>query len=395
MSDASPSARDFSAPTTYFAPAERAAAGALQQAVEAATGSPVMTAVLRSLGGILMILNPQRQIVAVNDDLLRLLGCKAPDSILGLRPGEALHCVHAGDNPAGGCGTGRFCASCGAAVAIVSSQQGHSRAEAECLLTARMNGHDEALEFRVRAAPIALHGEPLTVVSLQDIRDRKRRQALEGVFFHDIMNTATALRGATHLLAACDGEGREEALQAVADLCDRLILEIAAQRELLDLESGRFEVRKRFVAAGEIRKLAERFFTGQPVAAGRVLTFCDECADAMFHTDPILLGRVLANMITNALEATADRGEVRVWWETGAGRIVFHVWNACAMAPEVALRVFQRYFTTKDEPGRGLGTYGMKLIGERHLGGRVSFSTSEADGTTFHIELPREPTHGA
>ena len=37
----------------------------------------------------------------------------------------------------------------------------------------------------------------------------------------------------------------------------------------------------------------------------------------------------------------------------------------------------------------------MKLIGERHLGGRVSFSTSEADGTTFHIELPREPTHGA
>jgi signal transduction histidine kinase len=52
-------------------------------------------------------------------------------------------------------------------------------------------------------------------------------------------------------------------------------------------------------------------------------------------------------------------------------------------------RIFQRSFSTKASRGRGLGTYGMKLFGERHLGGRVSFTTGEAEGTVFAIELPR------
>jgi hypothetical protein len=47
----------------------------------------------------------------------------------------------------------------------------------------------------------------------------------------------------------------------------------------------------------------------------------------------------------------------------------------------------QRYFTTKKEQGRGLGTYGMKLIGERYLRGKVSFETSSA-GTVFTFSLP-------
>lgn len=384
-----------SAPTTYFAPAERAAPEAVQAAVDLVSASPVMAGLLRTLAGILMVLNEQRQIVAVNDELLRFLGCDDPQGTLGLRPGEALRCIHADDNPQGGCGTSRFCSTCGAAIAIVSSQESRQPAEAECLLTAEVNGHQEAFEFRVRAAPIEVGGQRLTVISLQDIRDEKRREALESIFFHDVMNTATALQSATRGLATCDGAEREEALQAAADLCQRLIVEIAEQRELIDLESGRYETRTRYVACSEIRQLARHFFAGQPVAAGRTLTLCDGCDDAMLVTDPTLLGRVLANMITNALEATPEGGEVRVWWDAEVERVTLHVWNAGAMAPEVALRVFQRYFTTKSQRGRGLGTYGMKLIGERYLGGRVSFTTSEAEGTTFHIELPREVPHPA
>ncbi len=384
-----------SAPTTYFAPAERAAPEAVQEAVDLVSASPVMAGLLRTLGGILMVLNKQRQIVAVNDELLRFLGCDDPQGALGVRPGEALRCIHAADNPQGGCGTSRFCATCGAAIAIISSQQSREPAEAECLLTAKVNDHQEAFEFRVRAAPIEVDGQRLTIISLRDIRDEKRREALESIFFHDIMNTATALQSATRAIATCDGAERHEALQAAADLCERLIMEIAAQRELIDLASGRYETRMRYVACSDIRQLARRFFAGQPVAAGRTLTVCGGCDDVVLFTDPILLDRVLANMITNALEATPEGGEVRVWWDAEAGRVTFHVWSAPAMAPEVALRVFQRYFTTKSQQGRGLGTYGMKLIGERYLGGRVYFTTSEAEGTTFHIELPSEAAERA
>ena len=53
------------------------------------------------------------------------------------------------------------------------------------------------------------------------------------------------------------------------------------------------------------------------------------------------------------------------------------------------MRIFQRYYSTKGEPGRGLGTYSMKLFGEQYLGGEVRFDTSESEGTVFSLRLPR------
>lgn len=375
--------------TSAFAPVARATPDALRRSISAVADAPLMVAVVRSFGGIVMVLNPQRQIIAVNDELLRLLGCEDPHGTLGLRPGEALGCVHAADNPEGGCGTSRFCRSCGAAVAIVSSQQTGEPAEAECLLTVRLDHREEAFEFRVNASPLPLGAEIFTVITLQDISDRKRREALEQVFLHDIANTAMAVSSSVKLLALCDDEERAEVLQAAIDLSDRLMAEITEQRELARLEAGDYEPRRQFISMVEIRELTEQFFAGQKIARGKTLAFSRRQDHLLLYADPVLLRRVLANLIKNALEATPLRGDVRVGVDVSDDRIGFRVWNAGAMAPEVARRVFQRYFSTKDEPGRGLGTYGAKLIAERYLGGAVAFTTSDADGTTFHLTFPR------
>lgn len=55
--------------------------------------------------------------------------------------------------------------------------------------------------------------------------------------------------------------------------------------------------------------------------------------------------------------------------------------------PEHARKIFTRNFTTKQQIGHGLGTYSMKLFGEKVLGGNVAFSTSESEGTTFRLTL--------
>jgi signal transduction histidine kinase len=60
------------------------------------------------------------------------------------------------------------------------------------------------------------------------------------------------------------------------------------------------------------------------------------------------------------------------------------------MERQVQLQIFHRYFSTRGE-GRGLGTWGMKLLAEEYLGGRVSFSTSPESGTTFSLTLPFKP----
>jgi hypothetical protein len=57
--------------------------------------------------------------------------------------------------------------------------------------------------------------------------------------------------------------------------------------------------------------------------------------------------------------------------------------------PEVVRRqVFRRSFSTKSPVGRGIGTYSAKLITERYLGGSLTFTSSEEQGTTFAVTLP-------
>jgi signal transduction histidine kinase len=375
---------------TCFAPAERASPEAVASTAAALSASPTMAA-LGSVGGILMILNRERQIVALNDELLRFLGCARPEVLLGMRPGEALHCIHAADNPGGGCGTGVFCRTCGAAIAIVSSLRANAPVEAECLLTATVGGRPEPFEFRVRAAPIVMGGEQLLAIALQDIRDLKRREALEAVFLHDLMNTASALQGTVGLLARCGEEERKGLLRDVEELSRRLVAEIAEQRDLADLETGRFPVRKAFLSPSEVRESLEHLFAHQECSTGKRLVF--DCAGdgPMLYTDSVLLTRALTNLVKNAFESTAPGGEVRVRCFAEADGVVFEVWNAAAMPEEVAMQVFVRYFTTKGRRGRGLGTYGARLIAERYLGGSLSFATSETQGTTFRLKLPRPP----
>ncbi len=56
--------------------------------------------------------------------------------------------------------------------------------------------------------------------------------------------------------------------------------------------------------------------------------------------------------------------------------------------PGVADRIFQRNFSTKEQIGRGIGAYSMKLFGEKILGGKVGFTTSMEKGTIFKLSHP-------
>ena len=101
-----------------------------------------------------------------------------------------------------------------------------------------------------------------------------------------------------------------------------------------------------------------------------------------------MLLRVLFNMIINALEATAKKGVVKVWLEHEDAFLSFFVWNSQKIPQKITNRIFQRNFSSKEQAGRGIGTYSMKLFGEKILGGKVSFRTSLEQGTVFKFSLP-------
>jgi sensor histidine kinase regulating citrate/malate metabolism len=101
-----------------------------------------------------------------------------------------------------------------------------------------------------------------------------------------------------------------------------------------------------------------------------------------------LLVRIMVNMVKNALEATPEGGAVKAWVKHGSAGCELRVWNAGTIAHDVAIQVFKRSFSTKSGRGRGLGTFSMKLFGERYLGGAVGFTSTEDEVTTFFIRLP-------
>ena len=168
---------------TFFAPPEKADENELDFEIDIITSSPVMSGLLHTVSGLLAIVNEHRQVVALNDSFLKMLGIIDPAQSLGLRPGELLNCIHCHDEPAG-CGTTRYCSTCGAAIAMV----------------ARINGCDTELVLNVKSQCIDIEGRRFILLILQDITTQMHRAALERTFFHDLNNMLGILTGATELL---------------------------------------------------------------------------------------------------------------------------------------------------------------------------------------------------
>ena len=363
--------------------ARRADPDRLQQEIRAVGESPVVTAVLEVADAILLVLNRQRQIVAFNS---RVAAVKGPEDVIGRRPGEVFDCVNS--LGPGGCGAAPGCRSCGTLGAILGSQERGRAIESECLLRSTSKG---GLEFNVRATQVEVEQASFTVVSLRDISGEKRREALEQIFFHDILNTVAGLRGWAELLRRphADVPRASDRIDVLARQIER---EIVDQRTLVLAERGELVTEPSAVRAGDLLRDVEHVVSGHPISRDRHLEIAPGSADVELVTDRSLLCRVLVNMVRNALEATPPGGGVRLSCEReAAGAVHLRVHNPGAIAPEVQPRIFQRSFSTKAARGRGLGTYSMKLFGERYLGGEVSFVSSQPTGTVFSIRLPPAP----
>lgn len=375
-------------PATFFAPPERDPPESLDEMSRFVQKSPLFQAIIDSVDGYLMVLNPQRQVLAVNQGLLDQLNLETPDSLVGERPGEVLSCIHVPDGP-NGCGTSKACATCGAVISILTSQNQDRPVEGECLATVSVNDHTEAAEFSVRSTPVKIGGQIYTIFTLHDISGLKRREALERTFFHDILNTIGGLMGYSSLLTDFETGDPKEIAQRIVEISMRLKQEVEDQRRLSLAENGALTPEWQPTAPGMMLEQIGVIFKKHDAARNKCIVIHPAPTDNYLVTDQTLLLRILINMTKNALEASKDGENVELRYERRPDGHAFMVSNPGSIPESVAQQIFQRSFSTKSNYGRGIGTYSMKLFGERYLKGRVGFTTSEEDNaTTFYAVLP-------
>ena len=243
--------------------------------------------------------------------------------------------------------------------------------------------------MRVTATLFTIEEERFIMAAVEDISHEKRVAVLQRTFFHDVLNTAGCIQGYANYLTE-DAVTDPEACRRVLGLSDQLIEEIEAQRDLIYAEAGDLKIQYTSVTASQVLEELRCQYLKHPVAAGREITLGSTC-NAPLSTDHRLMLRVLGNMLKNALEATSPAGIVTLDCREDAAAVTFSVSNAEVMPPDVQLQIFQRSFSTKSEAGRGIGTYSMKLLGERYLGGEVDFVSRSPEGTTFRLTLPTTP----
>ena len=373
---------------TRHAPAERLSAEEILRQTGRFAEDSLTKRLLDAVPNVLVILNRQRQIIYANQTLLQMVGFGVGENPNGLRPGEVMGCVNA-DQGTGGCGTAEACRACGMITAILSGLAGREDSRECRILRREADGEGlEALDLRVWATPIEFQGELFTIFAISDISHEKRRSALERIFFHDILNLAGGIKGfAEMLLAPAAPVDAAPMVELIHTAAGRIVEEISNQRLLVAAENRELRLAPKRISALEVLEEVGRLYRHHEVGRERNLQLAAEAENVQFVSDPALVGRVIGNMVKNALEATPAGGTVTLDCVQKNDAVEFRVHNTGCIPALERTQIFQRSFSTKGQD-RGLGTYSMRLLTEGYLGGTIAFSSSEAEGTTFVARYP-------
>lgn len=365
---------------------QRSGPESLEKQQKALRTQPGIQFLIDAIPTMTAVLNNNLEIILANQSFADF----AQKIELGARPGEAVRCINA--RSFSSCGISRLCQICGAIKSILESRQSAELASCEWHLTREKDNSDEGLDLRVWARTVEFENEQFTVFSFMDISSEKRRNALERIFFHDVLNTIDGIQGVSDLLQ--DDHIPDAEVHELAHLLNlstvELVDEIREQKTLTYAETGELKPEWKTVESSELMDHLQHQYQNHPASENRSITLNSNSEHFKVVTDHTLIHRALGNLIKNALEASVPGATISLQCHHHGHNAIFTVHNPGIIPLEVQRQIFKRSVSTKGE-GRGLGTYSIKLLVEHYLKGHVSFISTEQTGTLFRVEIPLEP----
>jgi signal transduction histidine kinase len=210
---------------------------------------------------------------------------------------------------------------------------------------------------------------------------------------HELRTPLTSIRGYSELLndekLADEQHGYVEVIERNAarllSLVERLLLMAKIQSGALPLELGEVVLGELIARSGE---------AAEPFAASKGVRLDIRSEPGIATTgDPVRLGQVIDNLVSNGIKYTPTGGVVSVTLSlNGEVATILVADTGIGIPAAEEEQVFGRFFrtsTARDSgiQGSGLGLAITRGIVEAH-GGTIGFESVEGGGTTFRVTLP-------
>jgi signal transduction histidine kinase/CheY-like chemotaxis protein len=235
---------------------------------------------------------------------------------------------------------------------------------------------------------------------IEDLREQKERADQANRAKSNFLASASHdLRQPIHALGLFIGALRGQPLNDEANrLVDHISGSVSAMDDLfgslLDISKLDADVVLPRIEPMAIAPLLERLYRDYlGDAAAKAIELRHVRCDAIVDSDPILLERVLRNIISNAVRYT-DAGRILMGCRHGLAGITVEVWDTgCGIAPSQQQHIFEEFYQI-DNPerdrskGLGLGLAIVKRIAPL-IGSTLKLDSQPGRGSVFRLSVPR------
>lgn len=283
-------------------------------------------------------------------------------------------------------------------IAITNGNEFHT----EELISKRKDGSEFNAELTF--FPIRREGKvQLFVGIISDITHRKRLEQAQSEFVslasHQLRTPLTAVRLAIGALQRGEagavspeaGTMLKRSMEYVVHMAETIHTMLNISR----LEAGKLTITPREVRLNDIlTDITSDYVLECQRRHQTVEQICD--AGLTITTDVPLAKEAISNLFGNAIKYTPDNGKVSIKVESDTARVRIHISDTGYGIPQHQQdKIFTKFFRAenvmkKETSGTGLGLYLVHSIVQL-LGGSVSFTSKENEGTTFTIDLPILP----
>ena len=230
--------------------------------------------------------------------------------------------------------------------------------------------------------------------TLVKIEAERQRNSLLAALSHDLRTPITALMGLAETLAldlTTEQSPHHAPLDAIRQQTVRIALLTENLLEMARLQTGEVRLRKDWQSLEELVGSAARMLE-QPLRDHPLRLTLDPDVP-LINCDPVLIERVLVNLLENAAKYTPPGTVIGVTARVEADQINVEVWDeGPGLPPGRELTLFDKFTRGHAEsaaPGVGLGLAICRAIIDAH-GGQIQAENRAMGGARFTFTLPLE-----